>query len=68
MHCPYCQQSLTEVPCGGCGLDAVLGIPSVIAAGVKDTGNVLGKSGTRQVRAALGRFEGDESGELASIG
>ncbi len=64
MHCPYCQQSLTEVSvqCGACGLDlgrldAVLGIPPVIAAGVKDTGNVLGKAGARQVRGALGRFE-----------
>jgi hypothetical protein len=38
-------------------LDAVLGIPPVIAAGIKDPGNALGKAGARQVRAALGRFE-----------
>ena len=63
MHCPYCQQSITEdtVQCEACGLDlarldGVLGIPPVLQAGLSDTQGALTPAATRQVKRALTQF------------
>ncbi len=63
MHCPFCQQPVTEesAQCLSCGLDlgkldAVLGIAPVIGAGVTDTANLLTRRGLRQIEKALGQF------------
>jgi hypothetical protein len=63
MHCPYCQQPVTEetVQCAGCGLDmlrldALLGIPPVLAAGLTDEEGVLNGGDIRAIKRAVGQF------------
>ena len=63
MHCPYCQQSVSEdsAQCAACGLDLqrldrVLGIPPVLSAGLTDLDGVLSTADTRRVGRALLQF------------
>lgn len=65
MHCPYCQQPVTEESpqCVACGLDmqrldAVLGVPLILQAGLRDDGRVLDARATKVVKRALAQFCG----------